>query len=244
MNDSAVATQSGTYLEKKPMDDAAITIRNLTKTYTREEFKVTALDNINLTIARRDFVALTGPSGSGKSTLLHLVAAMDIPTKGEINVLGSKLDSMQDRQLARWRNAHVGFVFQFFNLIPVLTAFENVELPLKLTTLNRVDRQKHAKTALELVGLGDRINHLPHQLSGGQQQRVAVARALVTDPDLILADEPTGNLDASSAEEVLVLLQQLHREFEKTIIIVTHDSHAAQFADRTLHLEKGRLLVN
>lgn len=185
-----------------------------------------------------------GPSGSGKSTLLHLVAAMDMPTRGEINVLGSKLDSMKDRQLARWRNAHVGFVFQFFNLIPVLTAFENVELPLKLTKLSRTDRQKHAKTALELVGLGDRMRHLPHQLSGGQQQRVAVARALVTDPDLILADEPTGNLDATSAEEVLALLQQLHREFDKTIIMVTHDSHAAQFAGRTLHLEKGRLLVN
>jgi putative ABC transport system ATP-binding protein len=244
MNNSAVATHSETYREKKPMNDAAITIRDLTKTFTREEFKVTALDNINLTIPRGDFVALMGPSGSGKSTLLHLVAAMDMPTRGEINVFGSKLESMRDRQLARWRNAHVGFVFQFFNLIPVLTAFENVELPLKLTTLSRAERQKHAKTALELVGLGDRMSHVPHQLSGGQQQRVAVARAIVTDPALILADEPTGNLDASSAEEVLALLQQLHREFEKTIIMVTHDSHAAQFASRTLHLEKGRLLVN
>jgi putative ABC transport system ATP-binding protein len=244
MNSSAVATTSESYREKKPMDGVAITIRDLTKTYTRKEFKVTALDNINLVIPRGGFVALMGPSGSGKSTLLHLVAAMDMPTSGEINVLGSKLDSMKDRQLARWRNAHVGFVFQFFNLIPVLTAFENVELPLKLTNLSRPDRQKHAKTALELVGLSDRMRHLPHQLSGGQQQRVAVARALVTDPDLILADEPTGNLDAASAEEVLALLQQLHREFDKTIIMVTHDSHAAQFAGLTLHLEKGRLLVN
>lgn len=246
MNNVAVATKTNreSRQQKKPMDEAAIAIQNLTKTYTREEFTVTALDNINLTIPRGDFIALMGPSGSGKSTLLHLVAAMDMPTRGEISVLGSKLDSMKDRQLARWRNAHVGFVFQFFNLIPVLTAFENVELPLKLTPLSRTERQKHAKTALELVGLGDRMRHLPHQLSGGQQQRVAVARALVTDPDLILADEPTGNLDASSAEEVMALLQQLHREFDKTIIMVTHDSHAAQFSDCTLHLEKGRLLVN
>jgi putative ABC transport system ATP-binding protein len=244
MNTFAITSDSNTNKTAQPMNDIAIAIRDLTKTYTREKFKVTALDNISLTIPRGDFVALMGPSGSGKSTLLHLVAAMDMPTKGEIKVLGSTLDSMKDRQLARWRNAHVGFVFQFFNLIPVLTAFENVELPLNLTTLSRAEKQKHTKTALALVGLGDRMNHLPHQLSGGQQQRVAIARALVTDSDLILADEPTGNLDASSAEEVLSLLQQLHREFEKTIIMVTHDSHAAQFAARTLHLEKGRLLVN
>lgn len=224
------------------MSENAIEVRDLTKTYTREEFRVTALDGVSLSIPNGDFVALMGPSGSGKSTLLHLVAAMDMPTSGEVKVLGSKFESMKDRELARWRNTHVGFVFQFFNLIPVLTAFENVALPLNLTTLNHAEKQKHAKTALNLVGLGDRMDHLPHQLSGGQQQRVAVARALVTDPDLILADEPTGNLDASSAQEVLVLLQQLHREFEKTIVMVTHDSHATQFASRTLHLEKGRLL--
>jgi putative ABC transport system ATP-binding protein len=224
------------------MSDIAIEARDLTKTFTREEFSVTALDGISLTVPNGDFVALMGPSGSGKSTLLHLVAAMDMPTTGEIRVLGSRLESMKDRELARWRNAHVGFVFQFFNLIPVLTALENVELPLNLTSLSQEEKQKHAKTALNLVGLGDRMDHLPHQLSGGQQQRVAVARALVTDPDLILADEPTGNLDASSAQEVLALLQQLHREFDKTIVMVTHDSHAAQFASRTLHLEKGRLL--
>ncbi len=209
------------------MNDIAIVTRELTKTYTREEFTVTALDGISLTIPRGDFVALMGPSGSGKSTLLHLVAAMDMPTRGEIKVLGSRLESMKDRELARWRNIHVGFIFQFFNLIPVLTALENVELPLNLTALSQAEKQKHAKTALNLVGLGERMNHLPHQLSGGQQQRVAIARALVTDPDLILADEPTGNLDASSAQEVLALLQQLHREFEKTIVMVTHDSHAA-----------------
>jgi putative ABC transport system ATP-binding protein len=224
------------------MSEIAIEVRELTKTYSREEFSVTALDGISLSIPKGDFVALMGPSGSGKSTLLHLVAAMDMPTAGEVKVLGSRFESMKDRELARWRNAHVGFVFQFFNLIPVLTALENVALPLNLTTLSYAEKQKHAKTALNLVGLGDRMDHLPHQLSGGQQQRVAVARALVTDPDLILADEPTGNLDASSAQEVLVLLQQLHREFEKTIVMVTHDSHATQFASRTLHLEKGRLL--
>jgi len=224
------------------MSEVAIEARELTKTYTREEFSITALENISLTIPRGDFVALMGPSGSGKSTLLHLVAAMDMPTAGEIKVLGSRLESMKDREVARWRNNHVGFIFQFFNLIPVLTALENVELPLNLTKLSQKEKEEHAKTALNLVGLGDRMNHLPHQLSGGQQQRVAVARALVTDPDLILADEPTGNLDASSAQEVLALLQQLHREFDKTIVMVTHDNHAAQFASRTLHLEKGRLL--
>jgi putative ABC transport system ATP-binding protein len=224
------------------MSEIAIEVRELTKTYTREEFSVTALDGISLSIPNGDFVALMGPSGSGKSTLLHLVAAMDMPTAGEVKVLGSRFESMKDRELARWRNTHVGFVFQFFNLMPVLTALENVALPLNLTTLSNAEKQKHATTALNLVGLGDRMDHLPHQLSGGQQQRVAVARALVTDPDLILADEPTGNLDASSAQEVLGLLQQLHREFEKTIVMVTHDSHAAQFASRTLHLEKGRLL--
>jgi len=224
------------------MSEIAIEVRDLTKTYTREEFSVTALDGVSLSIPNGDFVALMGPSGSGKSTLLHLVAAMDMPTAGEVKVLGSRFESMKDRELARWRNTHVGFVFQFFNLIPVLTALENVALPLHLTTLSHAEKQKHAKKALNLVGLGDRMDHLPHQLSGGQQQRVAVARALVTDPDLILADEPTGNLDASSAQEVLVLLQQLHREFEKTIVMVTHDNHATQFASRTLHLEKGRLI--
>jgi putative ABC transport system ATP-binding protein len=224
------------------MNDVAISIQALTKTYIREQFRVTALDGINLTIPRGDFVALMGPSGSGKSTLLHLIAAMDMPTAGDIKVLGRSLGSMKDKELARWRNTHVGFVFQFFNLIPVLTALENVRLPLNLTSLSREEKLKHATTALKLVGLGDRMNHLPHQLSGGQQQRVAVARALATDPDLILADEPTGNLDAASAQEILALLQQLHREFDKTIVMVSHDNHAAQFANRVIRLEKGRLL--
>jgi putative ABC transport system ATP-binding protein len=224
------------------MNDVAISTQELTKSYGRAEFTVTALDGINLSISRGDFVALMGPSGSGKSTLLHLIAAMDTQTSGEIKVLGRSLAAIKDRELARWRNTHVGFIFQSFNLIPVLTALENVVLPLNLTSLKQKEKQEHAHTALDLVGLGDRMNHLPHQLSGGQQQRVAIARALATDPDLILADEPTGNLDAISAHEVLGLLRQLHREFGKTIVMVTHDIHAAEFANRTVHLEKGQLL--
>jgi putative ABC transport system ATP-binding protein len=183
-----------------------------------------------------------GPSGSGKSTLLHLIAAMDRPTDGEILVLGENLRKLSDREIAHWRNVHIGFVFQSFNLIPVLTAIENVELPLKLTSLKKKERMEHATTALKLVGLGDRLTHLPRQLSGGQEQRVAIARAIVTDPDLILADEPTGNLDATSATEVLTLLSRLNKEFGKTIVMVTHDPHAARFASKIRHLEKGELL--
>jgi putative ABC transport system ATP-binding protein len=183
-----------------------------------------------------------GPSGSGKSTLLHLIAAMDRPTDGEILVLGENLRALSDREIAHWRNVHIGFVFQSFNLIPVLTAIENVELPLKLTSLKKKERMEHATTALKLVGLGDRLTHLPRQLSGGQEQRVAIARAIVTDPDLILADEPTGNLDATSATEVLTLLSRLNKEFGKTIVMVTHDPHAARFATKIRHLEKGELL--
>jgi len=183
-----------------------------------------------------------GPSGSGKSTLLHLIAAMDRPTGGEILVLGENLRTLSDRAIAHWRNAHIGFVFQSFNLIPVLSAVENVELPLKLTNLKKSERMEHAETALNLVGLGERMHHLPRQLSGGQEQRVAIARAIVTDPDLILADEPTGNLDATSAQDVLTLLSRLNKEFGKTIVMVTHDPHAAHFATKARHLEKGELL--
>jgi putative ABC transport system ATP-binding protein len=183
-----------------------------------------------------------GPSGSGKSTLLHLIAAMDRPSDGQIAVLGEDLRALTDREIARWRNEHIGFVFQTFNLIPVLSALENVELPLKLTNLSRKERVRHAETALRLVGLGDRMGHLPKQLSGGQEQRVAIARAIVTDPDLILADEPTGNLDAASANEVLNLLGQLNKEYGKTIVMVTHDPHAAHFASRIRYLEKAELL--
>ena len=187
-------------------------------------------------------MALMGPSGSGKSTLLHLIAAMDRPSDGEILVLGENLRALSDRAIAHWRNEHIGFVFQNFNLIPVLSAIENVELPLKLTNLNKKERMEHAETALKLVGLGDRLSHLPRQLSGGQEQRVAIARAIVTDPDLILADEPTGNLDAQSAQDVLTLLGRLNREFGKTIVMVTHDPHSARAATRIRHLEKGELL--
>jgi putative ABC transport system ATP-binding protein len=196
---------------------------------------------VNLEIAQGEFVALMGPSGSGKSTLLHLIAAMDRPTGGEIRVLGHALRELNDRQIAHWRNENVGFIFQQFNLIPVLSALENVELPLKLTNLRKAERIAHATTALELVGLGDRLHHLPRQLSGGQEQRVAMARAIVTDPALILADEPTGNLDATSALEVLTILGRLNKEFGKTVVMVTHDPHAAQFASKMHHLEKGEL---
>jgi len=184
-----------------------------------------------------------GPSGSGKSTLLHLIAAMDVASGGQIRVLGQDLRAMNDRQIAHWRNVNIGFIFQSFNLIPVLTALENVELPLKLTNLKKQERIDHATTALKLVGLGDRLGHYPRQLSGGQEQRVAIARAIVTDPALILADEPTGNLDANSAEEVLTLLSRLNKEHSKTIVMVTHDPHAARFASKIRHLEKGALLA-
>jgi putative ABC transport system ATP-binding protein len=224
------------------MTETVIETRQLTREYVRDEFHVIALKDVDLTIGRGEFVALMGPSGSGKSTLLHLIAAMDRPTGGEILVLGENLRALSDRAIARWRNEHIGFIFQSFNLIPVLSAIENVELPLKLTNLKKKERFEHAATALKLVGLGDRLDHLPRQLSGGQEQRVAIARAIVTDPDLILADEPTGNLDAASAQEVLTLLAKLHREYGKTIILVTHDPHAASFATRVCHLEKGLLL--
>jgi putative ABC transport system ATP-binding protein len=224
------------------MSEAIIETQNLSKQYVRDEFKVDALKDVTLTIEKAEFVALMGPSGSGKSTLLHLIAAMDRPTEGEIRVLGHNLRELSDRQIAHWRNEHVGFIFQQFNLIPVLTALENVELPLKLTNLKRAERLEHAATALKLVGLGDRMSHFPRQLSGGQEQRVAIARAIVTDPALILADEPTGNLDAASAHEILTILSRLNKEFGKTVVMVTHDPHAAQFATHVHHLEKGELL--
>jgi putative ABC transport system ATP-binding protein len=225
------------------MSEAVIETRNLTKEYVRDEFHVVALQNVSLEIGKGEFVALMGPSGSGKSTLLHLIAAMDRPTEGEIRVLGHNLRELSERRIAHWRNENVGFIFQQFNLIPVLTALENVELPLKLTNLKKAERIEHAITALTLVGLGDRLSHYPRQLSGGQEQRVAIARAIVTDPALILADEPTGNLDAASALEVLTVLGKLNKEFGKTVVMVTHDPHAAQFATVVHHLEKGELLA-
>jgi putative ABC transport system ATP-binding protein len=225
------------------MSEAVIQCRNLTKEFIRDEFHVVALNDVSLDIQKGEFVALMGPSGSGKSTLLHLIAAMDRPSGGEIRVLGSDLRSLSDREIAHWRNENVGFIFQQFNLIPVLTALENVELPLKLTNLKKSERLEHAATALKLVGLGDRTGHFPRQLSGGQEQRVAIARAIVTDPALILADEPTGNLDAASAQEVLTILSKLNKDFGKTVVMVTHDPHAAQFATHVHHLEKGALAV-
>lgn len=223
-------------------NQTVIQTRKLTKEFIRDEFHIVALKDVDLEIHKSEFVALMGPSGSGKSTLLHLIAAMDHVTSGDITVLGEDLRKLSDRQIARWRNANVGFVFQSFNLIPVLTALENVELPLKLTNLNRKERLDHATTALKLVGLGDRLHHYPRQLSGGQEQRVAIARAIVTDPALILADEPTGNLDATSAEDVLSLLSRLNKEFHKTIVMVTHDPRAAHYATLVHHLDKGQLL--
>ena len=219
-----------------------VQIRELTRVYQQGEIDVTALDNISLDIPDGDFVALMGPSGSGKSTLLHIMAGIDRPTRGSCVVRGVDVAKLSETELAEWRNHHIGFVFQTFNLIPVLTAFENVEMPLLLTGLTASERRAHVEAALELVGLKDRMHHQPRQLSGGQEQRVAIARALVTDPTLIVADEPTGNLDAKSATEVLNLLEALNRDAGKTIIMVTHDPKAAAHARRVLHLEKGELL--
>ena len=215
---------------------------NLRKEFERGQVKVVALDQVDLTVGAGEFVALMGPSGSGKSTLLHLIAGMDKPTSGRLVVLDEEPANMNEHALARWRNHHIGFVFQSFNLIPVLTALENVELPLKLTSLSRAQRREMATTALKLVGLEDRLDHFPRQLSGGQEQRVAIARAIVTDPDIILADEPTGNLDAASARDILGLLQRLNKDFGKTIVMVTHDPHSAAAASRSIHLDKGRFV--
>jgi putative ABC transport system ATP-binding protein len=224
------------------LSDTVVQATNLTKEFERGQVKVVALDNVDLTVRRGEFVALMGPSGSGKSTLLHLIAGMDKPTMGRLAVLDEEPAGMSERALARWRNHHIGFVFQSFNLIPVLTAQENVDLPLKLTSLSRARRREMSITALKLVGLEDRLDHLPRQLSGGQEQRVAIARAIVTDPDIVLADEPTGNLDAASAKEVLSLLQQLNKQFNKTIVMVTHDPHSASAAARVIHLDKGKFV--
>jgi putative ABC transport system ATP-binding protein len=216
--------------------------RNVSKVFKRDAFEVKALDDVSIEIAGGEFVALMGPSGSGKTTLLNMIAAIDRPTSGELLVLGDNIFRLKDSESARWRNHYVGYVFQTFNLIPVLTAFENVELPLLLTKLNSSQRRDHVMTALKLVGLEDRVHHLPKQLSGGQEQRVAIARAIVSDPTLLLADEPTGDLDSHSATEVLEILKRLNEDFHKTVIMVTHDPHAASYAHVTRHLEKGMLL--
>lgn len=219
-----------------------IQIKDLSKSYWRDNFEIPVLNNINLNIAQGEFVALMGPSGSGKTTLLNLIAGIDKPTKGEVNIDGTEISSLSESALAKWRSSNVGFVFQFYNLIPVLTAYDNVELPLLLTNLSKADRRQHVETALSIVGLGDRMDHYPKQLSGGQEQRVAIARAFVTDPLILVADEPTGDLDKNSADEILSLMEQLNTEFKKTIIMVTHDPHAAERAKILHHLEKGDLI--
>ena len=220
---------------------AIVKLEDVTKIYTKGENEILTLDHISLEIEEGDFVALMGPSGSGKTTLLNLLGGLDTPTSGRVTVCGQDLSDLTSRELARWRADHVGFVFQSFNLLPVLTALQNVELPLTLQALDAGERRAHAVAALRVVGLEDRMDHRPGELSGGQEQRVAIARALVTDPRLVMADEPTGDLDAHSAHEVLGLVKRLNEELGKTIIIVTHDPHAAQFARRELHLEKGVL---
>src|SRR5579872_3047014 len=224
------------------MAEPIVQIRELTKLYAQGEIQVTALDRISLDITAGEFLALMGPSGSGKSTLLHIIAGIDRPTSGQCLVQGVNVTRLNESELADWRNQNVGFIFQTFNLIPVLTAAENVELPLLLTRMSRAKRHRQVQTALELVGLADRAKHLPRQLSGGQEQRVAIARALVTDPALVVADEPTGNLDSQSAQDVLCILQALSKSAGKTVIMVTHDPKAAAFGSRTIHLEKGELL--
>jgi putative ABC transport system ATP-binding protein len=218
-----------------------VEIRKLSKTYPRDAETIDVFKDLDLTITEGEFLALMGPSGSGKSTLLHLLAGLDKPTAGDITVGGKPITSLSQRELAAWRAAKVGFIFQFYNLLPVLTAFQNVELPLLLTKLSKKERRDHVLFALDLVGLSDRVKHFPRQLSGGQEQRVAIARAIVSDPDLILADEPTGDLDARSAGEVLTLLQRLNADLKKTIVIVTHDAHAAERAQAVMHLDKGVL---
>lgn len=219
-----------------------VQVRNVSKVFKRDAFEVTALDDVSIDIAAGEFLGLMGPSGSGKTTLLNMIAAIDRPTSGELLVQGQDVFRFGDAQAARWRNEHIGYVFQTFNLIPVLTAFENVELPLLLTKLNPQQRREHVMTALKLVGLEERVNHLPKQLSGGQEQRVAIARAIVSDPTLLLADEPTGDLDSHSATEILEILKRLNEDFHKTIVMVTHDPHAASYAHVIRHLEKGMLL--
>jgi len=218
-----------------------VSLRNLHKTYKRGPETIDVLHGIDLDIDKGDFVALMGPSGSGKTTLLNLIGGLDSPTAGEIEIAGQRIDRMSGGQLAQWRSHNVGFVFQFYNLMPTLTAQKNVELPLLLTRLSAAQRKRNAGIALELVGLGDRAKHRPSELSGGQQQRVAIARAIVSDPTLLICDEPTGDLDRQSAEEILTLLQQLNREHGKTIMMVTHDPKAAEYATHTLHLDKGTL---
>jgi putative ABC transport system ATP-binding protein len=220
---------------------ALVEIRDLSKVYYRDSQQIPVFDGVNLEMEEGEFLALMGPSGSGKSTLLNILAGLDKPSSGQVAVGGFRVTAMKRRELAAWRARHIGFVFQFYNLLPVLTAFRNVELPLLLTKLSRSERRDHVMTALGVVGLTDRAEHFPRQLSGGQEQRVGIARAIVSDPAIILADEPTGDLDAKSAEEILTLIKRLNEEFNKTVLMVTHDAHAAEWAHAVMHLDKGVL---
>src|SRR5208337_140454 len=222
--------------------DEVVYLRDLSKSFVKGKERIVIFDRLNLAIPRGDFVAVMGPSGSGKTTLLNLLGGLDRPDSGEIHVAGERIDRMSEGALARWRSAHVGFIFQFYNLMPMLTAAQNVELPLLLTGLNRKERREHVGNALAIVNLGDRAKHYPREMSGGQQQRVAIARAIVSDPPLLLCDEPTGDLDRATADEILSILQLLNRELGKTIVMVTHDPAAARHARRTLHLDKGRFI--
>jgi len=223
------------------MSEPIVKIQNLYKSYYRDSLEIPVLHNINLDIPQGQFTALMGPSGSGKTTLLNLIAGIDKPTSGTMAVTGEDISRLNEGEMAKWRAKHIGFIFQFYNLLPVLTAYENVELPLLLTHLSRKERKEHVETALSIVGLGERMKHYPRQLSGGQEQRVAIARAIVSDPTLLLADEPTGDLDKNSAEEIMTLMGRLNKEFNKTIIMVTHDPRAAEKASVIRNLDKGEL---
>jgi len=223
------------------MPNPIVQVRSVSKSYRRDSMAIPVLHDISLEVPEGEFLGLMGPSGSGKTTLLNLIAGIDRPDTGSVAVAGTDVTRLSESDAARWRSTHIGFVFQFYNLLPVLTAFENVELPLLLTPLSKSERKKHVETALDLVGLSDRLHHFPRQLSGGQEQRVAIARAIASDPTILVADEPTGDLDRKSAEEVLTLLERLNKEFKKTIVMVTHDPHAVERAHTVRHLDKGEL---
>lgn len=224
------------------MSDTLVNVQNVSKSYHRDKVEIPVLIDLSLQITQGDFFGLIGPSGSGKTTLLNMIAGIDRPDSGDVIVGDTNIVALDETDLARWRSTHVGFIFQFYNLLPVLTAFENVELPLLLTHLSKAQRKEHVMTALEVVGLADRVDHYPNQLSGGQEQRVAIARAIVTDPTLIVADEPTGDLDRQSAKNILELLERLNQEFNKTIVMVTHDPRAVERTHHHMALDKGELM--